>query len=72
MSQGIACQCAESKKPVTERQWFVYQRYCNHSAFNGYRKTYSDYSSVQCHVCLMVWRTKAHYVALLKDENLKP
>ena len=71
MSQGISCKCPESKKPVDERRWFVLQRRCNHSAFNGYRWTPSDYSSVQCHICGTVWRTKSDYVYKLKDgDNL--
>lgn len=67
MSQGKVCECGESKKPVRERKWVVWQRNCNHSAFNGYRRTFSEYSSVTCHVCGAVWRTKANYVCLFPD-----
>jgi len=67
MSQGVSCKCPESKKPVGERRWVVIQRNCNHSAFNGYRQTFSDYSSVTCHVCAVIWRTKASYVNRLPN-----
>lgn len=69
MSQGTACKCPESKKPIGERRWFVLMRNGNASAFNGYRWTYSDYSCLQCHACGTVWRTKAGYVAQLKDNK---
>lgn len=67
MSQGAACKCPESKKPVAQRHWVVLQRRCNHSAFNGYHWTASEYSSVQCHECGAVWRTKADYVSTVVD-----
>jgi len=35
---------------------------CHYSAFAGYRKTWSDYSLVQCRTCGETWRTKAKYV----------
>jgi hypothetical protein len=44
----------------------VTQYKCNHSAFNGYRRTPSDYSEVAClgslGGCGARWRTKAAYV----------
>lgn len=67
MSGGAACRCPEAAKPITERGWVVYQRKCNHSAFNGYRYTPSDYSDVGCQSCNRVWRTKAAYVDQLGD-----
>lgn len=67
MSGGTACHCEERSRPVTERRWRVMQRYCNHSAFNGYRRTPSDYSTVTCLACGMTWRTNADYVWRLKD-----
>jgi len=67
MSQGQACHCAESRKPVAERQWRVLQRRCNYSAFSGYHRTASDYSAVQCTACGVWWRTKAAYVHQLPD-----
>lgn len=49
--------------------WVVLQRKCNFSAFNGYRRTRSAYSSVECQApgCGRVWRTKAAYVDGLPD-----
>jgi hypothetical protein len=49
--------------------WVVLQRECNYSAFNGYRYTPSDYSTVACHApgCGRAWRTKAAYVGALPD-----
>lgn len=65
-----ACKCGERDKPVSERAWVVWQRNCNQSAFNGYRRTYSDYSSVRCISCEAFWRTKANYVPQLKDSKM--
>lgn len=67
MSQGNTCNCAESKKPMGERAWHVIARLCNHSAFNGYRETRSEYSAVRCRVCSATWRTKAKFVSRLPD-----
>lgn len=67
MSGGQVCRCEESRKPMRERAWRVGQRYCNHSAFNGGHYTPSDWSSVHCLACHTSWRTKADYVAMLKD-----
>lgn len=66
MSGGLACDCPGT---TTERktQWEVWQRRCNHSAFNGYHYTPSDYSSVHCRRCQAVWRTNAYYVDALPD-----
>jgi hypothetical protein len=47
--------------------WLVLQRLCNHSAFNGYHWTPSDYSAIRCGACGRVWRTRAAYVATLPD-----
>jgi hypothetical protein len=47
--------------------YFVTQRLCNYSAFNGYHYTRSDYSTVRCAVCGSHWRTKADYVSSLPD-----
>ena len=65
MSGGVACHCEERKKPVRERNWEVITYKCNHSAFNGYHRTSSDYSLVTCHSCGGYWRTKAAFVDLL-------
>lgn len=44
----------------------VRQRNCNHSAFNGYHRTYSDYSEVVCLACGSCGWTKARYVDQLR------
>ena len=69
MSVSFGCKCGERKKPVGDRQWYVMQRNCNHSAFNGYHETYSDYSTVYCLACRAMGRTKADYVYSLKDST---
>lgn len=55
MSGGAICRC-------NARTWLVIKYLCNHSAFNGYRRTSSDYSTVMCTSCGAKWRTKAAYV----------
>lgn len=67
MAVSFRCKCVERKKPIAERQWLVTQRYCNHSAFNGYQYTPSEYSTVICETCGAAGRTKALYVAELAD-----
>lgn len=67
MSGGKACDCGEAAKPVEERAWLVSQRHCNHSAFNGGRRTWSAWSAVHCLECRAYWRTRAHYVGALAD-----
>jgi hypothetical protein len=64
MSGGLAC-----KTPAHRRRWVVRARKCNHSAFNGGRRTPSAYSEVWCPACPKRWRTKAAYVATLPDET---
>ena len=67
MSVSFNCQCEERRKPIGERRWLVLDRNCHHSAFAGYQWTYSDYSTVSCEACGATGRTKAAYVAQLKD-----
>jgi hypothetical protein len=67
MSVSFGCHCEERKKPVNKRNWRVTKRHYHNSAFNGYRSTYSDYSSVVCLTCCAVGRTKADFVYHLKD-----
>ena len=64
MAHGFNCHCEERKKPVAERNWEVMQYRCNHSAFNGYHYTPSEYSTVVCRNpgCHGIGRTKAAYV----------
>jgi late competence protein required for DNA uptake (superfamily II DNA/RNA helicase) len=64
---SFGCHCGERQKPVQERNWVVLQRCCNHSAFNGYHWTPSDYSTVFCRACQALGRTNARYVDQLKD-----
>lgn len=78
MSGGQICRCPESKKPLLERAWRVVQYRCNHSAFNGYHHTPSDYSSITCdavhngHRCIGHWRTKAPYADRLHRRGPLP
>jgi len=43
------------------KYWRVVDWKCNHSAFNGYHTTPSDYSALVCLRCLHHWRTNAKY-----------
>lgn len=65
MSKGIACSCSG---PIEDRlkNWRIIQFKCNHSAFNGWKKTYSEYSSFRCMVCTNIWRSKSDYVFKVK------
>ncbi len=72
MSVSFGCKCPERQKPIKDRNWVVFQRYCNHSAFSGYHRTPSDYSSVGCNTCGTWGRTKAAYVAQLRDGEYIP
>jgi hypothetical protein len=60
---GVFCTAAK----LHRGRWLVVQRNCNHSAFSGYRLTWSAWSAVWCPVCRSIWRTKAGYVASLPD-----
>ena len=62
MSVSFSCHCEERKKPIEKRAWRVLDYCCNHSAFNGYKCTPSDYSTVFCPRCRALGRTKAKYV----------
>lgn len=67
MAVSFSCRCSERHKPIAERQWVVGDRNCHHSAFAGYHRTHSDYSTVFCLVCRACGRTKADYVSQLRD-----
>ncbi len=67
MSSGFSCRCPERAKPVVDRAWFVVQRNFQCSAFNGYRKQYTDRSTVVCGQCGRTGRTQARFVDLLPD-----
>lgn len=60
MSSGPAC-------TVKGHRHVVLDRYANHSAFNGYRRTPSRYSGIRCLVTGLYWRTAAAYVGDLPD-----
>jgi len=64
MSGGRAC-----RNRAHRQSWRVMQRQCNHSAFNGYRLTYSEYSTLICMApgCTGCWRTRAAYVGAIPD-----
>ena len=70
MATPFGCKCPERRKPVKQRKWVVITRNCNYSAFNGYRRTFSEYSLVYCPECQALGRTKAAYVDQLKDGEL--
>ena len=62
MSGGKLCICGFKTLEEKKLNWQVLQYQCNYSAFNGYRLTPSNYSTLHCNVCKMTWRTKANYV----------
>lgn len=62
MSAGHFCTCPKDREHTERKNWVVLQYKCNHSAFNGYHETSSDYSAVRCTRCGQGWRTKAAYV----------
>ena len=68
MSGRTPCLCGRKKGDHTDL--VVVQYKCNHSAFNGYYYTPSDYSAVRCTRpgCPGAWRTKAAYVDDLPKE----
>lgn len=61
--KGSGCRCT----PKDRSRWVVLDRLCHHSAFSGYRRTLSDYSSLVCLGCGSIWRTRAAYVGTLPD-----
>jgi hypothetical protein len=61
----IAC----ARANLHRRHWVVEVRRANYSAFNGGRRTPSDYSQLHCTACGAVWRTKAAYVDQIPDAN---
>lgn len=52
-----------------QHAWRVTVYRANYSAFNGYRRTRSDYSEVVCTIDGRRWRTKAAYVEELPAEE---
>ena len=69
MSSGRMCVCPKYKDHSERKNWRVTQYHGNHSAFNGYCQTFSDYSDVHCTKCDQFWRTKAAYVDDLPKED---
>ena len=68
MSGGTVCTC----KPKDRSKWYIVHYRCNYSAFNGNRRTPSDYSLVRCSACNTSWRTKAAYVYTLPMKDALP
>lgn len=77
-ASGTGCTCPKPKPiPGNDKRRMITPKYleswvtvyyrCNYSAFNGYRRTPSDYSLVACLVCGRSWRTKAAYVMCLHE-----
>lgn len=66
MSAYIPCKCEKNDR---RKHWVVIQRNCSRSAFNGYKRTFSEYSHVIClgKGCMGSFRTKGKYVSLLPD-----
>lgn len=72
-----ACSCSERHRLLPHhlpagsnerpRQWFVTRRNYSVSAFNGYRRRWSDSSDIHCRVCGAYWRTAARFVIFLPD-----
>lgn len=70
---SFSCHCPERKKPIEQRNWFVWQYKMRCSAFDGYHPMTSDYSTVYCRSCQALGRTKAAFVDELKrDPEMKP
>ena len=67
MAESFSCHCPERKKPAKDRQWHVIQRNFQCSAFDGYRREYTERSTVRCKTCGATGRTAAKYVDLLPD-----
>ncbi len=67
MSHSFGCKCPERAKLVEDRAWFVVQRNYQASAFNGYRREFSERSTVVCGQCGAVGRTAASFVDRLPD-----
>ncbi len=67
MSGHTKCECG--RKRNDHEDLVVIARNENHSAFNGYKRTWSEYSHVRCTRpgCYGDWRTKAKYVDHLPD-----
>lgn len=68
MAQGTPCADRTTHRPA----WRVLVRKANYSAFNGGRRTPSDYSALRCGECGAVWRTKAAYVDTTPDAPPTP
>lgn len=59
-AQAMTCADGQAGHPLGLCRVVVYRG--NHSAFNGYAFTPSDYSAVECTGCGTFWRTSAAYV----------
>ncbi|WP_299076607.1 hypothetical protein [uncultured Paraglaciecola sp.] len=70
MAVSFACNCAERKKPIKDREWYVTQRNWNSGAFTSGAGEPSDYSQVWCVSCHTTGRTKAQYVNQLSSISM--
>ena len=72
MSVGTPCVCGRKRGDTADL--VVTALKCNHSAFNGYHKTPSDWSAVCCcrPNCYGRWRTKSSYVFDLPNFERDP
>ncbi|MBE16541.1 MAG: hypothetical protein Unbinned6354contig1000_26 [Prokaryotic dsDNA virus sp.] len=62
MGHHFNCHCAERQKPLLERKWEILQYKWNSGAFVKGDGEPSDYSTIVCHSCDRVGRTKAAYI----------
>ena len=58
----MKCACAKD-----DRRRAVLRRNYSISAFNGYRREWSDFDVVHCNACGREWRTKGDDVGLLPN-----
>lgn len=70
MSKEAVCMCQGTLKEKM-KYWKIHTYKGNNSAFNGYKFTPSDYSSISCERCKMYWRTKADYVISLREQQIQ-
>ena len=63
MAVKFSCKCPQKNdEDFRLKNWKILQYKQHRSAFAGYKKTESVYSTVKCEDCGAVGRTKANYV----------